>query len=226
MSFRSVLKLFLILVTLAGGPISAYAETMWLSDMLWVNIRTGPSDSNRILKVVKSGTRMEILEKPDGSDYYRVRTDAGLEGWIPHRYLSAEPTGAIQAKNMEAEKQQLQTQFDQLQTKYTNLLADKGDVNGELETLRSSNAELSSELNRIKTISGDAIDLDSQYQTLAEENARIKNELDVLKAENKSLKEFNDNKILYTGGALILLGIFLGFILPRLTGKRRKEGWS
>lgn len=226
MTFRRVSKLLLVLTLLSSGPIIAYAETVWLSDVLWVNVRTGPSGEYRSLKTVKSGTRMEILEKPEEGDYYRVRTEAGLEGWIPKRYLMTEPTGLIQANNLNAEKQQLQQQFEALDQKYKDLLADKGDVNGELETLRTNNAELTKELNRIKAISENAINLDVQYQELAEQNARIKNELDVLNAENTSLKEYNDSQMLSIGGVLIVIGIILGVVLPRLTGKRRKEGWS
>jgi SH3 domain protein len=106
-------------------------------------------------------------------------------------------------------------------------LNDKGDVKGELETLRSDNERLTTELNRIKAVSGDALNMDSQLQKVTEENAIINTELDVLKAENQSLREYNDNIILLTGGGLMVGGIFLGFILPLLTGnKRRKDGWS
>ena len=55
-----------------------FAETVWLSDMLWVNVRTGPTDNNRVLKTIKSGTRMEVLEKAEDGDYYHVRTENGL----------------------------------------------------------------------------------------------------------------------------------------------------
>ena len=49
--------------------------------------------------------------------------------------------------------------------------------------------------------------------------------LDVLKAENTSLKEYNDTQMLYVGGILIIIGIMLGAVLPRLTGRKRKDGW-
>jgi SH3 domain protein len=225
MLFRHAAKT-LLLATLLGSSIAAFAETAWLSDSLWVNIRTGPADTYRILKTVQSGTRMEVLEKQEDAGFYRVRTEAGLEGWIPNRYLIDEPTGRLQAQALAAEKAQLQQQFDALDQKYKDLAADKGDVNGELGSLRTSNAELTKELNRIKAISEGAINLDEQYQTLAEENAKLKNELDVAQAENQANKEFNDNTMLYTGAALIILGIVLGTILPRISARRRRDGWS
>jgi SH3 domain protein len=169
---------------------------------------------------------MDVLEKAEDGNYYHVRTENGLDGWVPSRYLTTEPTGFIKAALVQTEKDQLQQLYDALDKKYSALLANKGDVNGELENLRAENIQLTLELNRITSISSDAIDLDGEYQELAEENARLKNVLDVARAENQSLAEYNDNKMLYAGGILIILGIFLGFLLPRLNGKRRKDGWS
>lgn len=226
MSFRHLIQLALAATLLFSAPIQALAKTVWLSDVLYVNVRSGPGSEYRSLKLIQSGTRMEILEEPEDSDFIRVRTENGLEGWVPVRYTFEEPTGRIQAANLEAEKTQLQQQYDVLDQKYRDLLADKGDVSGELESLRTNNASLTKELNRIKAVSENAINLDSQYQELAEEHARTKNELDVLKAENNTLKEYNDNQMIYAGGLLIIIGIIMGVILPRLTGRRRKDGWS
>jgi|TARA_B110000503_G_scaffold126916_1_gene196068 SH3 domain protein len=226
MLVRLVSKLLLAFAILIAAPTQAFAETVWLSDMLWVNVRTGPTDNNRVLKTIKSGTRMDVLEKAEDGNYYHVRTENGLDGWVPSRYLTTEPTGFIKAALVQTEKDQLQQLYDALDKKYSALLANKGDVNGELENLRSENTQLTLELNRITSISSDAIDLDGEYQQLAEENARLKNGLDVAQAENQSMAEYNDNKMLYAGGILIALGIFLGFLLPRLSGKRRKDGWS
>lgn len=225
MLFRRAAKTLLLAIFLTTSY-SALAETVWLSDNLWVNVRTGPADTFRILKTIQSGTRMEVLEKPEDGSFYRVRTENGLEGWIPSRYLLDEPTGRIVAESLAAEKAQLQQQLESLEQKYKELAADKGDVNGELGSLRTSNAELTKELNRIKAISENAINLDQQYQLLAEENAKLSNELDVAIAENTANKEFNDNTMLYTGAALVVLGLILGILLPRVTARRRRDGWS
>lgn len=227
MKLRSAIQFCLATFILISSPLPALAETVWLSDELWVNVRTGPSSEFRSLKTINSGTRMDVLEEDVEAGYIRVRTENGLEGWLPARYTQDEPTGSIQAENLTAEKEQLQQQLDALDKKYNDLLAGKGDVNGELDSLRTSNEELTKELNRVKAISENAISLDDQYQELAEEHARVKNELDVLKAENAGLRERNDNKMLYAGGFMVFIGIVLGVILPRLTSnRRRKDGWA
>lgn len=223
---RNIIAYLLTLCTLGGLSATGLAQTVWLSDVLFVNVRTGPSSEFRSLKAIKSGTRMEVLEESTDTNFIRVRTENGLEGWVPKRYTLAEPTGSILAANLQAEKDQLQQQFTALDQKYKALLADKGDVTGELESLRTNNASLTKELNRIKAISENAINLDSQYQELAEEHARTKSDFDVLVAENRSLKEYNDSQMLYIGGLLIVGGILLGVVLPRLTARRRKDGWS
>lgn len=225
MSFRSFLS-SLLLTIVCFTSANTIAETVWLSDTLWVNVRTGAGENFRILKTIPSGTRMEVLERNEDAGFSRIRTEDGLEGWVPFRFLIDEPTGRIVAATLETEKQQLAEQLAEVEQKYRDLLADKGDVGGELESLRTNNANLTEELNRIKAISESALQLDEQYQLMAQENAQLKNSLDVAQAQNQSLKDFNDNRMLYTGAAILILGIFMGVVLPRLSGKRRRDGWQ
>lgn len=225
MSFRSFLTPLLLAIVCFTSA-NTFAETVWLSDTLWVNVRTGAGENFRILKTIPSGTRMEVLERNEDAGFSRIRTEDGLEGWVPFRFLIDEPTGRIVAATLETEKQQLAEQLADVEQKYRDLLADKGDVGGELESLRANNASLTEELNRIKAISEDALLLDEQYQLMAQENAQLKNSLDVAQAQNQSLKDFNDNRMLYTGAAILILGVFMGVVLPRLSGKRRRDGWQ
>jgi SH3 domain protein len=44
MLVRLVSKLLLAFAILIAAPTQAFAETVWLSDMLWVNVRTGPGE--------------------------------------------------------------------------------------------------------------------------------------------------------------------------------------
>lgn len=199
--------------------------TYWLSDELWVNIRTGAGDQFRILKTIPSGTRMETLDDEAQNGYLNVRTEEGIEGWIPERFLQDEPTAEIQISNVRAERDELQRQLDELDTKYTDLLADKGDVNGELETLRSDNARLSEELQNIRQVSDNAIQLDQHNQELAQENASLKNELDLAQSKLSNIQESRDSRMLMAGGGLIVLGTLLGLLLPRMRSKRR-DSWA
>ena len=62
-----------------------------------------------------------------------------------------------------------------------------------------------------------------QLQELVISNER---ELQQLKRENQALADSsNQNWFLY-GGGLSLFGVLLGFILPKLSWRRRSSGWG
>lgn len=220
---KSRLILGLITALLISG--TALSDTRWLSDELWVNVRTGAGDQFRILKTIPSGTRMETLGDEANNGFLHVRTEEGIEGWVPERFLQDEPTAKLKVANLTAERDQLQQKFEELDTKYKELLADKGDVSGELETLRSENARLTTEFRELKKISENAISLDQRNQELAEENAGLRNDLDLVQQELAGLQENRESRMLMAGGGLIFFGMLLGVILPRMRSKRR-DGWG
>lgn len=220
---KTRLILGLTLALLFSG--AANSATLWLIDELWVNVRTGAGDQFRILKTVPSGTRMETLQDEPQNGYYNVRTEEGIEGWIPERFVQNEPTAELQLEALMAERDRLQEQVNELDQRYTNLLADRGDVTGELDTLRSENQRLTTELREITQISEDAINLDQRNQQLSEENASLRNELDVARQNLANTRETRESRMLIAGGSLIVIGLIMGVLLPKVRSKRR-DSWA
>ncbi|WP_157954336.1 TIGR04211 family SH3 domain-containing protein [Saccharospirillum mangrovi] len=221
----STAKVLLGLMTTAAISAGTLADTRWLSDELWVNLRAGASDSASVLQTIASGTRMETLSDEAQNGYLNVRTEQGTEGWIPRRYTQTTPTASLRLSNLEAERDQLQQQLNELQQRHRDLLANRGDVSGELESLRVENERLATELNEITQISGDAINLDQRNKDLSEDNARLKNDLDLAQSQLSEIRESNDSSMLLAGGALIFVGLVLGIVLPRIRAKRR-DSWA
>jgi len=221
----STAKVLLGLITTAAISAGTLAETRWLSDDLWVNLRASASNSAQVLQTIGSGTRMETLSDTAENGYLNVRTEQGTEGWIPRRYTQTTPTAALRLSNLEAERDQLQQQLTDLEQRHRDLLANRGDVSGELEILRQENERLATELNEITAISGDAISLDARNKELTENNARLKNDLDLAQSQLSEIRESNDSSMLLAGGALIIVGLVLGFVLPRIRAKRR-DSWA
>ena len=131
----------------------------------------------------------------------------------------------MRLSNVEAERDQLQQQLTELEERHRQLLANRGDVSGELEILREENERLATELNEITAISGDAIALDDRNKELTENNARLKNDLDLAQSQLSEIRESNDSSMLLAGGALIFVGLVLGIVLPRIRAKRR-DSWA
>ena len=92
--FAATLLSALLLAGAAG------AETAWVSDQFEITLRSGPSTSNAIERMLNSGTRLEILETDPESGYSRVRTSGGTEGYVLTRYLMNEPAAREQLASL------------------------------------------------------------------------------------------------------------------------------
>ena len=86
---KSTLKIVAICGVLCATQ--AYAAPAWVTDQFEITLRSGPSTSNAIQLMLKSGARLEVLERNEETGYSLVRTEGGTEGWVLNRYLMGEP---------------------------------------------------------------------------------------------------------------------------------------
>ena len=103
-----------VIAMLALFPSSSRAETGWVKDELRLNLRTGPGTQFRIIGVIQSGDRMEILDRTDG--WTQVQPQGEEAGWIPVGYLQPTVPARIQLVETEAQLASLQEQLEQVTT--------------------------------------------------------------------------------------------------------------
>ena len=128
---KSVMKYFLFIgLCFVFFTNSVQAESMYVSDILSVTVRTGQGASHKIIAIIKSGQKVEALEK--GDEYTLVRLQNGKEGWVLTRYLDSGMPKAIQ--------------LAALQTKYANISARAEALREENDSLKSENKKLSAAL--------------------------------------------------------------------------------
>ena len=85
------LRMALVIVALYL-PLTSWGQSAWVSDQFEITLRTGPSTTNAIERMLSSGTELVVLEQDDESGYSHVRTTGGTEGWVLTRYLMDEPS--------------------------------------------------------------------------------------------------------------------------------------
>jgi len=67
---------------------SARAASAWVKGEVRLNVRTGPSNENRILGELHTGDKVDVLENGEG--WTRIRS-GDREGWVPEGFLQNEP---------------------------------------------------------------------------------------------------------------------------------------
>ena len=219
------MKKIAILLTALFLSSSVLAETVYVTDSFRAPIRSGKTNGYRVIAELKSGISVTLIEHDKASGYSKIKTRSGIEGWILTRYLLNEPISrhkliALQKslKTWQKDKNTLKLHNKDLQKSSTSLQADN-------QTLTNLNNKLKEELGYVKKISGNAININQRNQQLTEENQQLQNQTDLLSSENTRLKENSKHDFFLLGAGTVILGLFLGLIIPSFRPKRKDTGW-
>ncbi len=211
-----------LLIYISVVPVQA--EEQYVTDVLYVSIREGEGDDFPPLRVIKSGVKLEILHKGEGK-YYLVRAPDGLEGWIPHRFLTEEPISAAKLEIALAQINQAQPENKTLREKLAELRSQLRDTEKERNQLDSSSQKLAKEKQKLEQMAKQPLQLKTENETLRTENAAISSELNRLRLESESLDSSGQRNWFLTGASVVILGILIGLILPKLRG-RSSNSWA
>ena len=86
------------------------AETRYVSDQLIITMREGQGKQYKIIKMLKSGTPLEIIEESE--EYLKVRIKSGSEGWVLKQFITSETPKPDIIAGLEKEIDRLNTEIE------------------------------------------------------------------------------------------------------------------
>lgn len=89
----------------------AIADTAYVTDSLRLGIHRNSQTSDRPFDNLLSGTPLEVIER--NTNYARVRTPDGQEGWVKSAFLVDDKPAAARVAELETELAGLRGQMDQ-----------------------------------------------------------------------------------------------------------------
>jgi SH3 domain protein len=202
----------LALCLLALAAAAADAQTLYVSDRLEITLRTGTTTQHSIVRMLPSGTPVTVLEVDSAAGYTRVRTREGAEGWVLTRYLMDRPAAREQLAALSERADAL----GEIMEERDALLAERDGLGAELEDVRA-------ELERIRRLSAAAVELDTVNRELRTRLAAVEQAGDGLRAEIAELKRNTQRDWFLAGAGVLVLGIVLGIVVPRLRVRRRSR---
>lgn len=211
---KQQLKLIVFLgIVLMCFSATGFAETMYVTDVLKLTLRSGPSTGHKILAVVESGQQIEMLEP--GEDWSLVRNANGKEGYVLTRYLMPEPTHNVRLERLQTKHKALMQQAATLleeNTRFRNegkqLKSTLGKNENELEKLRT-------DYDKLKAGSAEYIELKGKYQTVSGQLAQQTKRADTLGEELRAIEMNQYIKWFLAGSGVLLVGFIVGFSARR-----------
>lgn len=201
----------------------AQAQSAWVSDEFEITLRSGPSTTNAIERMLGSGTRLEVLETDADSGYSRVRTMAGTEGWVLTRYLMGEPAAREQLETLTGQLTNATAEGSSMTQQLQAVRAEQQKALRQIDDLEIQRDRLQEQLDELTRKSANVLSLDKQNQSLSEQLADAEIKVGILEEENESLRVQKDRKWFITGALVLVGGVLLGLILPRIKFQRRSR---
>jgi len=202
---------------------NAAAQSAWVSDQFEVTLRTGPSTGNAIERMLSSGTELEILEQDPESGYSRVRTRGGTEGWVLSRYLMSEPSAREQLETLTRQLTSANAEGESMSSQLSAIRGQHESATRTIQELERDNAALRAEIDSITEKAANTLAIDRQNQELQQKLTDAEIQVSVLEQEKDQLVTQSNRNWFITGALVVLGGIVLGLVLPRMRFQRRSR---
>ncbi|HKK14083.1 MAG TPA: TIGR04211 family SH3 domain-containing protein [Gammaproteobacteria bacterium] len=212
----------LLLCAVAG---LAQAETRYVSDQLEITLRTGTSTSHSIVKMLKSGTPLQVLQTDPNTGYTQVRTPDGTEGWVLSRFLMDSPAARDQLAAAQKKVAELNLQDRKATNAYNELKSRNQDLTDQVNKLKEKNGQIAQQLSEIRRTASNALAIDSENKELKSKLLSLQRDLQSVRQENESLKDRTARDWFMVGAGVVILGIVIGLILPRIR-VRKRSSWD
>jgi SH3 domain protein len=215
------LTFFILLITFG----SAQADVIYIADDTNLALRSAASTGSPAMRILPTGTSVTIVGEQLKNGFIKVRLMDGTEGYIKTKYTKKEPPEQdakdVASKNLVLLQNEVSALKEQLK-KATEAITPGTTLEKSLATERD---QLIRELNEIKNTAANAVQLKEDHDLLQERVVNRERELEQVKLEYQSLKDNREQDWFLYGGALVIIGIVLGFVLPKISWRRR-SGWD
>jgi SH3 domain protein len=219
---RIILLLSLLLA--AAAPLQA-AELRYVTDEFEVTMRSGTSTSNSIVRLLRSGESLKLLESDPATQYSLVETEDGKKGYVLSRFLVDSPV----ARQVLAElKQQYEQQRQNLKSQSTEIAELKQTLQQEQEdneALKTALRASEQELSQVRDAAQNTLNIleqNKRLQTLVDE---LRKEKTVLSSTNAELSDSTQIDWFVRGAAVSLIAFIIGILVTRISW-RKKDSWG
>ncbi len=196
-----------ILIVLSARP--GLAATQYVIDFIRVTLRTGPGVEHKVLDMIESGHKLEVLESRQ--DWSRVRIEDGKEGWILTRFLTPNPPSQLildrLSRENEAEKKKASGLIDENKT-----LTEKNRQMA--QALQNNQTALDKLQEEHRALIGDSkgfLDLKAKYETVSTQVTSQSKRAETLEKELARLQLHKNIRWFLSGAGVFFVGFILGF---------------
>lgn len=218
-----ILTIGFVMLCLASPTLSA--QQKYITDEFEVTMRSGTSTANSIVRLLRSGEAVTVIEEDLASQYSLVETADSKQGYVLTRFLIDQPAARQQLQELRAnfsqQQSNLQQQRSEIEQLNQSLRQEQSDNENLKTTLRASEQELA----EIRESAANTIAIQAENQNLQNVVAQLQQEKDQLTEENAELRDSTRLDWFVRGGAVSLIAFLIGILITRIRW-RKQESWG
>ena len=194
---------------------------MYVSDILKLTLRTGPSTENKILAVIQSGQQLDVVEF--GKEWSQVQLPNGKEGWVLSRYLTDSETNNVKLDRLQAKHKNLTTQAAALLEENNRLQTENKKLEAAFKTNQKQADKALSDYETLKTEAAEFLSLKSKYEKAVSQLTEQTAKAEKYEEQLSKLEMSTYIKWFLAGSGVLIVGFLIGFSTKR---QRRRPALS
>ena len=218
---------FILLFVLLVSTSQLIADTRYVVDELIITVRSGRTNSHQIVKLLRSGAKIDVLSEleEDGKQYAFIQA-GDVTGWVLSQYLSPTKIARDRIETIEANAAKISQQNISLKKQLAELRKENTSLKKQRNKLNDSAQNMDKELSNIKRVTARPLAIQKNNEILRIDLAKKTSEVTLLSAENANLKN-RDQRDWFAMGAGVTIGsILFGMMLTRIRWRRRSSWGS
>ncbi len=200
----TILMIFFLFV-----PVAAFSQTMYVTDLMEITMRTGKGVDHKIIAMPKSGQRVEVLASEE--NWTQVKLPNGKEGWVLTRFLTTSEPKFMTLEKLEKKHQALTQRFQVLVDENRNLKAENQRLSSELNTKNKDINGLKTAYETLKNEASDFMELKASHERSTEKLRGVSQKAATLESELASIRKQQSIRWFLAGGGVLMVGFIIGF---------------
>ena len=186
--------------------------TNYVTDSISVPVRRGAGYKFKISQMLKSGTPVQIL-KVDDEGWANIEYTRGSkthQGWMPTSMLQNKPIASVRLADQIEKTNQVEDKFNSIKQELDTLKERHEVASSELASIKQEKFEISQELDRLKTISSNAVALDQENQQMKMRLTEVENANAIMREQIDQSDDVIKRQWFLTGAGVLLFGLLVG----------------
>jgi len=188
---------------------TARAETVYVSDVIKLSVRSGPGNEHKSIAVTESGQPLELIKS--GEEWSLVRLANGAEGYVLARLLTPVQPGRFQYAQLQDKIKALTAQAAGLAEENKRLKAENEKLAAAVSGGEQQIDSLRSEYETFKQEASDLVGLKAKAAALSAELEQQHKQLAALEAKPETIFQTTYLYWFLAGAAVLLTGFLTGY---------------